>query len=150
PYPKERHLEHLNKRWIGGFVDWIERMVKERRITIYLTALILIIAGIIGLYQIKISGSLLEDMPQDADFFHDIRFFEQEFDGIMPLEILVDTKRKKGVMTLANLKRMDQLEEAINDIPELSRPISVVSLAKYTKQAYYNGNPKYYQLPTSQ
>src|SRR5690606_28880764 len=55
PYPKERHLEHLNKRWIGGFVDWIERMVKERRITIYLTALILIIAGIIGLYQIKIS-----------------------------------------------------------------------------------------------
>src|SRR5690606_13928256 len=87
PYPKERHLEHLNKRWIGGFVDWIERMVKERRITIYLTALILIIAGIIGLYQIKISGSLLEDMPQDADFFHDIRFFEQEFDGIMPLEI---------------------------------------------------------------
>lgn len=150
PYPKERHLEHLNKRWIGGFVDWIERMVKERRITIYLTALILIIAGIIGLYQIKISGSLLEDMPQDADFFHDIRFFEQEFDGIMPLEILVDTKRKKGVMTLANLKRMDQLEEAIHDIPELSRPISVVSLAKYTKQAYYNGNPKYYQLPTSQ
>src|SRR5690606_23177800 len=99
---------------------------------------------------IKISGSLLEDMPQDADFFHDIRFFEQEFDGIMPLEILVDTKRKKGVMTLANLKRMDQLEEAINDIPESSRPISVVSLAKYTKQAYYNGNPKYYQLPTSQ
>jgi predicted RND superfamily exporter protein len=89
-------------------------------------------------------------MPQDTQFFKDIRFFEKEFDGIMPLEIMVDTKRKKGVMKLSSLKRIDQLEQVIKDIPELSRPLSVVSLVKYSKQAYYNGNPKYYQLPTSQ
>ena len=150
PYPKERHLEHLNKRWIGGFVDWMERMVKHRKITIYITAFILIIMSMIGMNQIKISGSLIEDMPQDKQFFKDIRFFEDEFNGIMPLEIMVDTKRKKGVMKLATLKRINELEELILETPELSRPISVVSLVKYSKQAYYNGNPKYYQLPTSQ
>lgn len=53
-------------------------------------------------------------------------------------------------MKLSTLKRMDELEELIIETPELSRPISVVDLAKYSKQAYYNGNPKYYQLPTSQ
>jgi hypothetical protein len=68
----------------------------------------------------------------------------------MPVEFMIDTKRKKGVMKLATLKRMDKLEEAINEIPELSKPMSLVGLVKYTKQAYYNGNPKYYQLPTSQ
>ena len=150
PYPKERHLEHLNKRWIGGFVDWTERMVKHKKITIYATALILIIASMIGMNQIKISGSLIEDMPKDKQFFKDIRFFEEEFNGIMPLEIMVDTKRKKGVMKLATLKRINELEELILETPELSKPISVVSLVKYSKQAYYNGNPKYYQLPTSQ
>ena len=150
PYPKERHLEHLNKRWIGAFVDWMVNMVKNKKITIYITTLILIVASIIGIYQIKISGSLIEDMPQNTEFFKDIRFFESEFNGIMPLEIMINTKRKKGVMKLATLKRMDELEELIHDIPELSRPISVVSLVKYSKQAYYNGNPKYYQLPTSQ
>ena len=150
PYPKERHLEHLNKRWIGGFVDWIERMVKENKIAIYVTALILIIASIIGMYKIEISGSLIEDMPKEKAFFKDIRFFEEEFDGIMPLEIMVDTKRKKGVMKLSTLKKMEQIEDFIDETPELSRPISVVSLVKYSKQAYYNGNPKYYQLPTSQ
>ena len=150
PYPKERHLEHLNKRWIGAFVNWMESMVKNKKITIYITTLILIVVSIIGIHQIKISGSLIEDMPQNTEFFKDIRFFESEFNGIMPLEIMIDTKRKKGVMKLATLKRMDELEELINDIPELSRPISVVSLVKYSKQAYYNGNPKYYQLPTSQ
>ena len=150
PFPKDRHLEHLNKRWIGGFVDWMERMVKEHRVTIYAISVVLLAVGIIGIYQIKISGSIIEDMPQDTQFFEDIRFFEEEFDGIMPLEIMVDTKRKKGVMKLSTLKRIDQLEQLINEIPELSRPLSVVSLVKYSKQAYYNGNPKYYQLPTSQ
>jgi uncharacterized protein len=150
PYPKDRHLEHLNKRWIDGFVNWIERMVKEHRIAIYFTTIILLVASIIGMYQIKISGSLIEDMPKKTEFFQDIRFFEEEFNGVMPLEIMVDTKRKKGVMKLATLKRMNELEELITEIPELSRPVSVVSLVKYSKQAYYNGNPKYFQLPTSQ
>ncbi len=150
PFPKDRHLEHLNKRWIGGFVNWMERMVKEHKIAIYATALVLLIVSIIGIYQIKISGSLIEDMPKKAEFFEDIRFFEKEFNGIMPLEIMVDTKRKKGVMKLSTLKRMNELEDLIIETPELSRPISVVSLVKYSKQAYYNGNPKYYQLPTSQ
>ncbi len=150
PFPKERHLEHLNKRWIGGFVNWMEHMVRHRRIAIYTSSVILLTLSIIGIYQIKISGSLIEDMPKKTEFFQDIRFFEEEFNGIMPLEIMIDTKRKKGVMKLSTLKRMDQLEDLIIETPELSKPISVVSLVKYSKQAYYNGNTKYYQLPTSQ
>ncbi|TXE08125.1 MMPL family transporter [Gelidibacter salicanalis] len=150
PYPKERHLDHFNRRWTTGFVNWMARMVKERRITIYITAVSLLTLSLVGIFQIKISGSLIEDMPQNTEFFKDIRFFEDEFNGIMPLEIMIDTKRKKGVMKLSTLKRMNELEEYINNIPQLSRSVSVVSLVKYSKQAYYNGNPKYYQLPTSQ
>ncbi len=148
--PKQKHLKHLNKRWIGGFVDWIEKMVRHHRIRIYIVALLLLIVSIIGLYTIKVSGSLLEDMPKKAQFFKDIEFFEDEFDGVMPLEILIDTKREKGVMKLSTLKKMDELQDLLAEEDELSKPISVVNLVKYAKQAYYNGNPEYYQLPTSQ
>lgn len=148
--PKDKHLKHLNKRWIGTFVDWMEKMVRHHRISIYMVSIVLLAASIIGIYTIKISGSLLEDMPQKAAFFQDIKFFEKEFDGIMPLEILIDTKKPKGVLKLSTLKRMDQLETLITDVPELSQPLSIVRLVKYSKQAYYNGNPKYYQLPSSQ
>jgi len=149
PLPKQKHLNHLNKKWIDGFVNWMVDMVKHKRITIYAGSLALLIASMIGIFQIKVTGSLIEDMPKNTDFFRDIRFFEKEFDGIMPVEFLIDSKRKKGVMKLATLKRMDRLEEAINEIPELSKPMSVVGLVKYAKQAYYKGNPKYYQLPTN-
>lgn len=150
PRPKEKHLKHLGKTWIEGFVDWIQRTVKHRRITIYICSILFLVASIIGIYQIKVSGSLLEDMPKDTGFFQDIQFFEKEFDGILPLEILINTKKKKGVLKLSSLKKMQRLEELLLDIPELSQPVSVVDLIKYSKQAYYNGNPKYYQLPTSQ
>jgi predicted RND superfamily exporter protein len=106
--------------------------------------------SIIGIYQIKTSGSPIEDMPKDKAFFKDIRFFEQEFNAIMPIEIVIDTKRPNGVLRPSNLKQMDALSQFIEETPELSKPISVVNLAKYAKQAYYNNLPKYYQLPTSQ
>ena len=148
--PKYKHLKHLNKAWIGKFVSWMERMVREHRISIYFAAIALLCLSIIGIFNIKISGSLIEDMPQNTEFYNDIKFFEKEYEGIMPLEIFIDTKRKKGVMKLATLKRMDELQEYMADIPELSIPLSVVELVKYTKQAYYNNNPEYYQLPNSQ
>jgi predicted RND superfamily exporter protein len=148
--PKHKHLKHLNTRWIETFVSWMESIVRDRRITVYIVSIALLVASIIGMYQIDISGSPIEDMPKKAEFFKDIRFFEQEFDGIMPVEIVVDTERPKGVLKPTTLRKMDELGTVITEIPELSRPVSVVDLVKYSKQAFYNGIPKYYQLPTSQ
>jgi uncharacterized protein len=150
PAPIPRHLGHLEREYLTSFMNWVVRTVKYNRVGVYITAVILLIFGIIGIYEIKISGSLIEDMPKKTDFFEDIRFFEKEFDGVMPLEIMIDTKKKNGAMKLTNLRRMEDLEETITDIPELSKPISVVSIAKSFKQAYYNGNPEFYELPTSQ
>lgn len=150
PMPNDKHLEHLNKRWINKLGDWIEVTVKQKKIAIYIISIILLTVSIIGIYQIKTSGSLLEDMPKKAEFFKDIQFFETEFNGVMPLEILINTKQRKGVLKSITLKKINALEKIINEIPELSNPISIVSLVKYSKQAFYNGNPKYYQLPTTQ
>lgn len=149
PPPIPRHLGHLEREYLTSFMNWIVRTVKYNRVGVYITAVVLLIFGIIGIYEMKISGSLIEDMPKKTNFFEDIRFFEKEFDGVMPLEIMIDTKKKNGAMKLTNLRRMEDLEETITDIPELSKPISIVSIAKSFNQAYYNGNPDFYALPSS-
>ncbi|MGN7515255.1 MAG: efflux RND transporter permease subunit [Allomuricauda sp.] len=150
PLPKTKHLKHLNKKWMDFFVNWMENMVRNHRIAVYITTVAVLVLSIIGIYQMRITGSRIEDLPKKSHFYKDIQFFEAEFDGIMPMEIVVDTKRKNGVVKPATLKRMDRLGTVIDEIPELSRPISIVDLVKYSKQAFYNGIPKYYQLPTSQ
>lgn len=150
PLPKEKHLKHLERRWIESLVKKIESIVRNHRIAVYATTIVLIIVSMIGVFMIKVSGSIIEDMPKGEQFFKDIVFFEEEFGGIMPLEIIIDTKKEKGVMNLGTLKRMDKLEETIDEIPQLSKPISVLNIVKYSKQAFYGGNPKFYQLPTNQ
>jgi predicted RND superfamily exporter protein len=150
PVPKAKHLEHLNRNYTRVFITWIEKTVKYNRRYVYIVAIFLFLVSIMGALKIKTSGSLIEDMPKNTSFYKDIVFFENEFEGIMPLEITVDTKRKKGVMKLSTLRKMDEFQETIEEIPELSKPISILNLVKYSKQAYYNGNPDYYELPTSQ
>ena len=150
PLPNEKHLNHLNNKTIDRFVQWMENYVRHKRINTYIISVIMLIFSIIGIYTINISGSILEDMLKKQAFFKDILFFDKEFDGIVPLEILIDTKRKDGVLKLSTLKRMERLNESIALIPELSAPTSVVNAMKYAKQAYYNGNPNYYALPSPQ
>ncbi|MGI9546349.1 MAG: efflux RND transporter permease subunit, partial [Flavobacteriaceae bacterium] len=150
PLPKTKHLKHLNKRWIDAFVNWMERIVRDKRISVYVVSVLLLVISIIGIYQIDVSGSPIEDMPKGEEFFDDIRFFEEEFKGIMPVEIVVDAQRKNGILKPATIRRMNEISDVIEETPELSTPVSVVNLVKYSKQAFYNGIPKYYQLPTSQ
>ncbi|MBF4493760.1 MMPL family transporter [Flavobacterium sp. MR2016-29] len=148
--PKEKHLYHLTKTYISTLLDFVENVVKNKRKVIYTIYGLLLVFSVIGVAQMKVSGSLIGEMPKSASFFKDILFYEKEFKGVMPLEIMIDTKHKKGVMKLSTMKKMDELQNTIASIPELSKPVSIVNLVKYSKQAFYNGNPEYYQLPTSQ
>ena len=150
PMPKEKHLAHLGKNYMAAFINWIENTIRHHRVAVFSTAIGILVLGIIGIYQIKVSGSIIEDMPKKTGFYNDILFYEKEFDGVMPLEIVINTKRPKGALKSVTLKRIEELQETIIEIPELSKPVSIVNLVKYSKQAYYNGNPEFYELPTKQ
>lgn len=149
PLPKEKHLAHLGKNYTKSFISWIENLIRKHKVAIFAVAIGALTAGIIGIYQIKVSGSIIEDMPKRTGFFDDIIFYENEFDGVMPLEIMIDTKKPKGALKSTTLKRINELQETIEEIPELSKPVSIVNIIKYSQQAFYNGNPDYYDLPSS-
>jgi len=150
PLPKKKHLKHLNNDWLNSFVDFLGNTVKKRRIPVFIISILCLCISIVGMNKIEISGNLIEDMPAKSEFVRDIKFFEKEFKGVLPLEIMIDSRRKNGITRLANLKRMNDFHEHILKIPELSSPISVVNISKYVKQSFYNGNPNYFQLPSSQ
>ena len=148
--PNKKHLQHLNNSFINRFVKWMEDKVRYKRINVFIISILSLIFGIIGIYQINISGSIIEDMPKKSAFFKDILFFDEEFNGIVPIEVIIDTKREGGANRLSTLKRIDKLEKYIRDTPELSPALSMVGGMKFIKQAYYNGNPNYFKLPSSQ
>lgn len=148
--PNKQHLEHLNQPWIYKLIEAMKMTVKEHKKWVYIVTTAVLILSIVGIFQIKITGSRIEDLPKKTEFYEDIMFFEDNFNGILPLEIVVDTKSEKGVLRNANLRRINRLGDSLMTQESLSPPFSIVNLVKYLKQAYYKGLPKYYDLPSNQ
>ena len=148
--PNTKHIKHLENKNINMFIDWMENNVKHKRNNIYIISLFFLTISIIGIQKMKISASLIEDMPKKSNFFKDIQYYDEEFSGVVPIEILINTNRKNGLRSLSTLKKINKLHEEILNYSELSSPLSILNAYKYAKQAYYNGNPDYFKLPTSQ
>ncbi len=147
--PRYKHLRHLEKKWLRKFIDWLIYMVKRKKVVIFSTALLAIVVSLVGVNRIKISGSILADLPKNQDFYSDIKYFEEEFGGILPLDFMVDAKKKKKIFSQKSLKKIDEFQKQIDALNELSPSVSIVNAIKYAKQVFYKGNPEYYALPSS-
>ena len=150
PVPKARHLSHLERNWMNKLTAWMERIVLYHRSNVYSITILLLVIASFGLSKIKTTGNIVDDIPKDDPLIVDLHFFEDNFSGVMPFEIVIDTKKKNGVSKSSTLKRIQKLEQLLEAYPEISRTTSISDLAKFSKQAYYNGNPNYYSLPNSQ
>ncbi|SHF55099.1 hypothetical protein SAMN05444274_106160 [Mariniphaga anaerophila] len=147
--PSTRHLKHLNNKFVSDIIDKLIFISEKRRKLVYAVALAILGVGFYGITLMKSSGYMVDDIPEHDPVYKDLKFFESNFDGLMPLEIMVDTKRPGGVMNLATFKKIDQLEKKLAEYPELSPPISLLNLLKFSKQAFYNGREDYYSLPNN-
>ena len=148
--PKRKHTQHLDKKWVQDVVNTLIHLVQYKRTQIYITTVAVVILGLFGFLKIKTTGNLTDDLSKKGTLYKDIRFFEQNFSGIMPAEILIDTKKKNGLIKLSVLKKIETLQLVLDSIPEFSRSLSISDFAKYSKQTFYNGDTNFYDLPNSQ
>jgi predicted RND superfamily exporter protein len=92
---------------------------------------------------------MVDDMPEDSQIKRDLKFFEANFAGIMPLEVVVEfkTKKRRPILDPKNLEKLERFETFLDSLPEVSKPVSFISFVKASKQAFYNNNPDRYSLP---
>ncbi len=147
--PKTRHLKHLDRKGLSTLINYIERLVLNKRTAVYIFTTVAIVAGIIGMSMLETTGNVVDDIPQDGEIYEDMIFLEKEFSGILPFEIVIDTKKPKGVLKTSTLKRLDKLQDTLATYKEFSKSISVADVVKIAKQAYYNGDPEKYSLLNS-
>ncbi|MCB2209037.1 MAG: MMPL family transporter [Bacteroidetes bacterium] len=150
PVPKPQHMRHLEKSLISRIIEKIIYIVQNQRNAIYIITIVFFAGGIIGITQLKTTGNIVDDISKKDKLYKDMIFLEQNFNGVMPLEITVDTRKKRGILKTSFLRKLDQLQDTLATYPEFSKPISVVEVVKSAKQAFYRGNPDMYSLPNNQ
>lgn len=152
PPPKEKHLRYLENKWLSVILTKIEVWVFAHRKTVYGISIGILIFSLAGIAQLKSVGFIVDDLPKSDIIYRDLKFFEQNFKGIMPLEILVDTKKKNGLSGMKALsvyEKVDAFSQEIALHPEMARPLSLVEGMKFAKQAFYDGDSNNYAVPNS-
>ncbi|WP_423126391.1 efflux RND transporter permease subunit [Gaoshiqia sp. Z1-71] len=148
--PQARHIQHLENKNIRSIIDKLVDITYHHIKWVYISAFFILLLGIYGISLIKSSGYMVDDIPESDVIYKDLKFFEKHIDGIMPLEIIVDTKKPNGAMNLSTFNLIDKLEKHLTNYEELSSSLSLLNILKFSKQAFYNGKERYYTLPSNQ
>jgi predicted RND superfamily exporter protein len=151
PVPKKRHTRYLQNKWLTLVLDRLEIWCLNHKKTVYGVTIIVILFSVAGIFRLRSEGFIVDDLPKTDKIYTDLKFFEKNFKGVMPLEILIDTKRKNGlrIKPLETFGKMDSLSQFITSQPEMARPLSIVEGMKFARQAYYDGDSSNYGLPNS-
>jgi predicted RND superfamily exporter protein len=145
--PPPKHTKHLDYKWMAALVKRIMWMITHHRIAIYVVTLLLVVVSAWGMTKMKTTGAVTDDIPKRDKVYQDLIFLEDNFHGVLPFEVVIETKQKKGIVKYSTIKKIDELQTVLADYPEFSRAVSIVEILKYAKQAYYNGDPDQYALP---
>ena len=144
--PKRRHVRHLDRRWLYVVVNWLVMLVQDKRRTVYIVTILVIALGIYGMTRVETTGNIVGDFPASDRVITDLEWFEGNFAGVMPFELVVDCKRPGQIVKPHNLARIEKLQNLLAEYPEFSRTLSIVDATKFARQAFYNGEESRYSL----
>ena len=147
--PKARHMKHLDGRWASGFLTKVNYLVHYKRKEIYMAMVVMILISAYGMTKIETIGYVVDDLPKKDVVYTDLRFFEKNFNGVLPFEVMIDTKQPNGIFAdqAQALYKIKSLQNEMEKFPEFSKPVSIVQASRFLYQAYRGGDAKYFALP---
>jgi predicted RND superfamily exporter protein len=148
PSPKAKHTRYLENKILEKLLIKIERWTFHHARWVYGVTIVITAFALVGMSKLKSEGFIVDDLPKQDKIYTDLKWFEKNFGGVMPLEIMVDTKKKNGLLrTTQPISKIEELSVYIAQHPETARPLSFVEGLKFAKQAYYDGDTLSYDIP---
>ncbi len=149
PAPKKHQLKYMENNWSRRLFDRIGKLILFYRKAFYGVVAVTLLISVIGILRLNTVSYIVDDIPHDSKLYSDLVFFEKNFGGVMPLEIIIDTRKEGKATSLGTLNKMNRLSGYVSDFPFVSRPLSVAEGIKFARQAYYDGEPSGYGMPNS-
>lgn len=149
PPPSVKHIKHLQSKVLTTILQKVDYWVHHYRPRIYAIVIVVVIIAIYGITKILPLGYIVDDLPKDDPILVDMRYFEKNYNGVLPFEISVDTKKPNGVFSDGGrtLYKINKLQKLFMQDSIFSKAVSVVEGIKFFNQAYNDGNKKDYRLP---
>lgn len=149
PDPTPQQLKHLERASTTKALSGLDKWVQQKRAWVYGIVLVLVGISFWGMSRVEVVSKMADDIPQGSRMMQDLRYMEDKFGGSMPFEILVASKDSTRVVKPKLIKEIAQLQDSISaKYPDISRTLSIADFAKFARQAFNQGNPADYDLPS--
>lgn len=145
PAPRQRHIKHLDFKLVNSLIAFFEATCKseENRKIVYITTLGLLLIAVWGMFKINTISYMVDDLPESSRVMEDLAFLESNFKGVLPFEIIIDTHKKRGYRNLKYLKLIDELQTELENLPYLSKALSITTFLKAANQAFFEDSSRY-------
>jgi predicted RND superfamily exporter protein len=126
----------------------LDGIVHNYRWVVYSISLLLVAVSIWGLFLVRTEAFIADDVPKESTVMRDLKFVEERFNGALPFEIVIDTRRKNGLRKFTNLQKIDELQQRLAKYDNISRTMSIIDMARFSRQVFFGGNPDQYLFPS--
>ena len=148
PAPTNNQMKYLNNKLLEKVLVKIERWATHQQKWVYAVSIIVTAVSLVGIFKLKKEGFIVDDLPKKEIIYTDLKWFENNFNGIMPLEIVIDTKKKKGLQrSMQPIEKIEEFSNYIDSNLNTAKPLSFVEGLKFSKQAYFDGDINSYAIP---
>ena len=150
--PGGSQLKYLSNRLIEKTLNLLEKWVFVYKKHVLIITLLVIVFSVLGVLRLKNVAYIVDDLPKKDKIYTDLKYFEKNFKGVMPLEIMIDTKKKRGLSGLKSLvvfDKVDSLAQFIGEQKEMTKPLTLAEGLKFAKQGFYEGDSANYLMPNT-
>ena len=150
--PGNNQLKYLHNKLIETVLNTLEKWVFVYNKQVLIFTLVVVVFSVAGVFRLKNVAFIVDDLPKQDKIYTDLKYFEKNFKGVMPLEIMVDTKKRRGLSGLKSLvvfSKVDSLAQFIGAQKEMTKPLTLAEGLKFAKQGFYEGDSAEYLMPNT-
>ena len=150
--PGKNQLKYLHNKLIETVLNTLEKWVFVYKKQVLIFTLLVVVFSVAGVFRLKNVAYIVDDLPKQDKIYTDLKYFEKNFKGVMPLEIMVDTKKRRGLSGLKSLvvfSKVDSLAQFIGAQKEMTKPLTLAEGLKFAKQGFYEGDSAEYLMPNT-
>ena len=146
PAPKTKQTVYLDYKSLNWLISKFETLVLHYRKFIYGVVILLVLIFAFGISKLTSTGYIVDDIPHRDKIYKDLEFFQDQFNGVMPLEVMVEGKEKNSLKKHNVLQKINQLQDTLSRYPVFAKPLSIVEAIKFVNQAKAGGDSSMYAL----
>ncbi len=144
---KKRNDQH---KW-DNFLNKIFIQVINNKAIVSIAFIAVTITAIIGIQYVKINSKLIDDLKANDPLKIDFLYFEQQFFGTRPFEmVLYKGKESSSFFDFNTQEELNKITDYLEKEYGVKNTLSPVTITKTINQSLHQGSKKYYKLPAEQ